>query len=59
METAGLYAGVAIAVTDQELLILTPEAAVEHADSIKVTFANGTEADGTIKRQMPYPIWRL
>ena len=50
VETAGLYAGVAIAVTDQELLILTPEAAVEHADSIKVTFANGTEADGTIKK---------
>lgn len=50
VETAGLYAGVIIASTDQELLILTPAAAVEHADSIKVTFGNGTEADGLIKK---------
>lgn len=49
VETAGLYAGAVIAVTEQELLILTPEDAVENADSIKVTFEDGTEADGAIK----------
>ena len=51
VETAGLYAGVVIASTDQELLILTPDEAVEHADSIKVTFENGSQADGTIKQK--------
>ena len=40
VETTGLYAGVIIAKTSQELLVLTPEAAVEQADSIKVTFEN-------------------
>lgn len=33
VETSGLYAGAVIAKTGQELLILTPEAAVEQADS--------------------------
>ena len=51
VETAGLYAGVIIASTGQEFLILTPEGAVEQADSIKVTFADGSEADGTIKQK--------
>lgn len=50
VETAGLYAGVVIASTGQELLVLTPEGAVENADSIKVTFEDGTEADGRIKK---------
>ncbi len=50
METAGLYAGVIIAATNQEVLILTPDSAVENADSIKVTFIDGTEADGAIKQ---------
>lgn len=51
LETTGLYAGVIIAKTDQELLILTREAAVEQADSIKVTFAGGTDVDGRMKQQ--------
>ena len=51
VETSGLYAGVIIASTGQEFLILTPEAAVEHADSIKVTFEDGSEADGIIKQK--------
>ena len=51
VETAGLYAGVIIASTGQEFLILTPEGAVEQADSIKVTFTDGSEADGTIKQK--------
>ncbi len=51
VETAGLYAGVIVASTGQELLILTPEAAVEQADSIKVTFEDGSEADGIIKQR--------
>lgn len=50
VETSGLYAGVVIASTRQELLILTPDSAVENADSIKVTFSDGTEADGSIKQ---------
>ena len=37
VETTGLYAGMIIAKTSQELLVLTPEAAVEQADSIKGT----------------------
>lgn len=51
VETTGLYAGVVIASTAQEFLILTPEAAVQRADSIKVMFADGTEVDGRIKQQ--------
>ena len=51
VETAGLYAGAIIANTDQELLILTPEAAVEKADSIKLTFNNGTDVDGRMKQK--------
>ena len=41
VETTGLYAGMIIAKTSQELLVLTPEAAVEQADSIKVTDVSG------------------
>lgn len=51
VETTGLYAGVVIASTAQEFLILTPEAAVQRADSIKVMFVDGTEVDGRIKQQ--------
>lgn len=51
VETAGLYAGVIVASTGQELLILTPEGAVEYADSIKVTFVDGSQADGSIKQK--------
>ena len=50
VETTGLYAGAVIASTPRELLIMTPDGAVEHADSIRVTFSDGTEASGTIKQ---------
>lgn len=51
VETTGLYSGVIIAATPQELLVLTPEAAVQQADSIKVTFVDGVEVNGTMKQQ--------
>lgn len=51
VETTGLYAGAVIARTDQELLILTPEDAVEKADSIKVTFGNSRDVDGRMKQK--------
>lgn len=51
LETTGLYAGVIIAKTDRELLILTREAAVGEATSIKVTFSDGTDVDGRIKQK--------
>ena len=51
VETTGLYSGVIIAATAQELLILTPEEAVQQADSIKVTFADGVEVNGRMKQK--------
>lgn len=51
VETTGLYAGAVIASTRRELLILTPEAAVGKADSIKVTFGDGTEVNGRMKQK--------
>lgn len=51
VETTGLYAGMIVAKTSQELLVLTPEAAVEQADSIKVTFGNGNDVSGHMKQK--------
>lgn len=51
VETTGAYAGAVIASTRRELLILTPEAAVGKADSIKVMFEDGTEVDGHVKQK--------
>ena len=51
VETTGLYAGIIIAKTSQELLVLTPEAAVEQADSIKVTLGNGNDVSGHMKQK--------
>lgn len=51
VETTGLYAGAVIARTSQELLVLTPEAAVEKADSIKVTFGDSKDVDGRMKQK--------
>ena len=51
VETTGLYAGMIIAKTSQELLELTPEAAVEQADSIKVTLGNGNDVSGHMKQK--------
>ncbi len=51
VETTGLYTGVVIASSSQELLVLTPEEAVAQADSIKVTFADGSEVNGRMKQK--------
>lgn len=50
VETAGLYAGAVIAETEQEMMILTPAAAIEKADTLRVTFADGKEADCTVRQ---------
>lgn len=50
IETAGLYAGMVIAATEQELMILTPAEAVENADALRVTFADGNEAECTVQQ---------
>lgn len=50
VENSGLFAGVITASANGELLVLTPEGAVEEADSIRVAFSDGTEVPGTIKQ---------
>ncbi len=50
VETAGLYAGAVIAATEQEMMILTQAAAIENADALRVTFADGMEADCTVRQ---------
>lgn len=50
VENSGLFAGVIIASANQEILVLTPEASVEDAQSIRVAFSDGTEVQGTIKQ---------
>lgn len=50
VENSGLFAGVITATANQELLILTPEGAVEDAEAIRVAFSDGTEVQGTIKQ---------
>lgn len=50
IENSGLFAGAVIAASNDELLILTPEGAVEEADSIRVAFSDGTEVQGAIKQ---------
>ena len=50
VENTGYFAGALIAQTSTEYLILTTEDAVEEADAIRVTFADGTEAAGTRKQ---------
>ncbi len=50
IETAGLYAGAVIAATEQEMMILTPAAAIENADTLRVTFVDGNEADCTVRQ---------
>ena len=49
--TTGSYAGAVVARTEQELLILTPEAAVEQADAIRVTFSDGSDVAGQVKQK--------
>lgn len=51
IETTGQFAGVVIARTRTEILILTPMEAVEAADSIEVSFPDGTMTPGVIKQK--------
>ena len=50
IENTGLYAGAIFAATEQELMILIPAAALEDADTPRVTFADGSEADCTVRQ---------
>lgn len=50
VENSGLFSGVIIATANQELLVLTPDGAVEDAEAIRVAFSDGTEVQGTIKQ---------
>ena len=50
IENTGTYAGAVIAATGSELIIMTPKAAVEEADSIEVIFSDGTTAGGQKKQ---------
>lgn len=50
VENTGLFAGAVIASANEELLVLTPDKAVEDAESIRVAFSDGTEVQGTMKQ---------
>ncbi len=50
VESTGDYAGAVIAKTSGELLIFTYADAVRSADSIYITFADGTRSTGTVKQ---------
>lgn len=50
VENSGLYSGMIISSVNQELLVLTPDGAVEEAEAIRVAFSDGTEVQGTIKQ---------
>lgn len=49
METADTYAGLVIATTSREVLILAPEQAVSNADSIQIKLRSGTTVQGNLK----------
>ncbi|MDR1547201.1 MAG: S1C family serine protease [Hungatella sp.] len=50
VENSGLFSGVITASTNQELLVLTSDEAVEDAEAIRVAFSDGSEVQGTIKQ---------
>lgn len=50
VENSGLFSGIITASANDELLVLTPEKAVEDAEAIRVAFSDGTEVQGTIKQ---------
>lgn len=50
IETTGQFAGLIVAQTDTEALILTPVEAMDGADSIEVVFQDGTTAAGAVKQ---------
>lgn len=49
-ESEGEMAGVIIANNNRELLILTKRASLKEAQDIRITFCNGTSAEGKIKK---------
>ena len=51
IETTGQYAGIIIAVNSSEALILTGQSAVAGADSLRVTFGDGSTAAVELKSQ--------
>ena len=51
VESTGQYAGVILAVNPVEIVILTGEAALDDADSLRVVFNDGTTAAGTVKKK--------
>ena len=59
VENSGLYSGVIISSANQELLILTPEGAVEDAEAIRVAFSDGQRFRERLNRQISCLVWRL
>lgn len=51
IENTGRFAGVIVAKTRDELLVLVPEPAIEAADSIEVCLADGTLLPGAVKQK--------
>lgn len=51
IETTGQHAGILIAKTGKQGLILTTEAAIESADSIEVALSDGTLLEGQVKQR--------
>lgn len=49
-ESEGKIAGVIIANNNRELLVLTRRSPLKEAESIRITFCNGTSAEGKIKK---------
>lgn len=50
VESTDQYAGVVVAINPRELVILTEEGAVSAADSLKVTFSDGSTAAGELRQ---------
>ena len=51
VESMGQYAGVILAVNENEVVILTMEAALEGADELRVIFGDGGIASGEVKQR--------
>ncbi len=49
VETSGAHSGIVIADTSHEILVLVPETAVEHAESIQVKLPSGDSFTGILK----------
>lgn len=51
VESAGQYAGMILAVNSNEVVILTGEAALEGAESLRIVFGDGSTASGQVKQR--------